>query len=484
MELVSLEQWSTAAGAYNRLPYVRRRAGARPPVSWEPYLAGTGAVLLESARAGRYTYFIPRPRKLDWPALQSFPTEPVLPALRAYLAERRAPCLPGLPPFCGGLVGGLSYEVAREIEKLPVRAADDLGLPPAVFYEADALLAFDHEADCMDVVVLMEYAPDGPALDVLYAQARERAEALLNDFYKLGELAEKMEPSATPRAVAAGQGELSLDRAAYVDAVRRVQAYISAGDSYQVNLSLRESRPLEVHPATVYEVLRRINPSPYMAYLPVGEWTLVCGSPELLVKSVGGHVEARPIAGTRPRGDCGESDAALRGELLAHPKERAEHLMLVDLIRNDLGRACRYGSVRVRDYMVGEGYSHVQHIVSHVVGELTAEHDIIDLVRSAFPGGTITGAPKVRTMEIIEELEPVRRGFYTGSIGWFSCAGDFELNIIIRTLLAGRGRAWVQAGAGIVADSVPEREFEESLNKARALWAALEAAQNKTGGAR
>jgi para-aminobenzoate synthetase component 1 len=216
-----------------------------------------------------------------------------------------------------------------------------------------------------------------------------------------------------------------------------------------------------------------------MAYVPMGEWTLVCGSPELLVKSVGGQVEARPIAGTRPRGTSGDADEALRGELLAHPKERAEHLMLVDLVRNDLGRVCRYGSVHVSDYMVAEGYSHVQHIVSHVVGELSPQRDLVDLVASAFPGGTITGAPKVRTMEIIEELEPTRRGFYTGSVGWFSYAGDFELNIVIRTLLAGRGQAHVQAGAGIVADSVPAHEFEESLNKAHALWAALEQASKK-----
>ncbi len=481
MELVSLEQWKAAAGNYNRLPYVRRVDGVRRPRCWAPLLAGTGAILLESARGGRYSYFVPRPRQVVWPTLTAGVAghAGVLPALREFLVAHRAPNWPGLPPFCGGLVGALSYEVAREIESLPVSATDDLGLPPAVFAVADELLVFDHETDQTYLVAVAEVDSESVSLAGLYAEARERADRVLVDFEKNsadGEIPAPgpVDPADAPRTAA--KAVLSLAEVAYVEAVRRVQAYIGAGDSYQVNLSLRETRPLTAHPAAVYDMLRRINPSPYMAYLPFGEWTLVCGSPELLVKSINGQVEARPIAGTRPRGACGDSDEALRGELLAHPKERAEHLMLVDLIRNDLGRVCRYGSVRVRDYMVAEGYSHVQHIVSHVVGELAPERDNVDLVASTFPGGTITGAPKVRTMEIIEELEPVRRGFYTGSIGWFGYGGDFELNIVIRTLLAGRGQAHVQAGAGIVADSVPEHEFEESLNKARALWVALKEA--------
>ena len=481
MELVSFKQWRSFAGEYPRLPYARRVNGLRPPARWARLLAGSGAILLESARGGRYTYFVPRPRSVE--GLEDLPANSaqVLPALRDFLGHYRAPRLAGLPPFCGGLVGALSYDVAREIEALPVLAKDDLGLPPAVLAVADELLAFDLENDSVDVIVVAQ-APSSDAEDLAarFARARTRAEALLEEFMAAcsnqGIAGEAAKPTPDPSREVAGRGELSLDKAAYTAAVRHVQDYIAAGDSYQVNLSLRESRALTAHPAAIYESLRRINPSPYMAYLPFGEWTLVCGSPELLVRSFGGQVEARPIAGTRPRGKSGDSDAALRGELLAHPKERAEHLMLVDLIRNDLGRVCRYGSVRVRDYMVAEGYSHVQHIVSHVVGELSGEHGSIDLVASAFPGGTITGAPKVRTMEIIEELEPVRRGFYTGSIGWFGYNGDFELNIVIRTLLAGRGRAYVQAGAGVVADSVPEHEFEESLNKARALWVALEEA--------
>ncbi|MBC2596073.1 anthranilate synthase component I family protein [Ruficoccus amylovorans] len=497
MELVSLQQWETAAGEYERLPYVRRVGGVRLPERWEPLLAGTGAVLLESARGGRYTYFIPRPKPLAWPELsRPAGTGPgVLAALRAFLKKHRAPRWPGLPPFTGGLVGALSYDLAREIENLPARAEDDLGLPPAVLSVADEVLVFDRETGTAYAVVVAESPVVDSASGHLrerFEVARERCAALVKDFQTACEERASERAAALPSAVSETAGgdssgppvaapapamrTLSLDRAAYTAAVRRVQAYIGAGDTYQVNLSLRETRPLTAHPAAVYDALRRINPSPYMAYVPAGEWTLVCGSPELLVKSVNGCVEARPIAGTRPRGACGDSDAALRGELLAHPKERAEHLMLVDLIRNDLGRVCRYGSVRVRDYMVAEGYSHVQHIVSHVVGELAPERDEVDVVASAFPGGTITGAPKVRTMQIIEELEPVRRGFYTGSVGWFGYNGDFELNIVIRTLLAGRGQAHVQAGAGVVADSVPEREFEESLNKARALWAALEEA--------
>ncbi|MDP0496916.1 MAG: anthranilate synthase component I family protein [Verrucomicrobiota bacterium JB024] len=483
MDLVSLEQWSAAAGVYNRLPFARRAPGARLPERWEPLLAETGAMLLESARDGRYTYFIPRSRPVVWTELDpDAQPSTVLGALRGFLARHRAPRLPGLAPFCGGLVGCLSYEIAREIETLPARAQDDLGLPPAVFAVADELLVFDHETGCLDAVVVASMDGEGVDVPAVYEACRRRAGELLREFDEACEESEgELLPVADPRSSRAVKpgAMLSLDEDAYVEAVRRVQAYIAAGDSYQVNLSLRETRPLTAHPAAVYDALRRINPSPYMAYVPMGEWTLVCGSPELLVKSVAGQVEARPIAGTRPRGSCGDTDEALRGELLAHPKERAEHLMLVDLVRNDLGRVCRYGSVNVSDYMVAEGYSHVQHIVSHVVGELSPKRDIVDLVASAFPGGTITGAPKVRTMEIIEELEPVRRGFYTGSIGWFSYAGDFELNIVIRTLLAGHGQAHVQAGAGIVADSVPAHEFEESLNKAHALWAALDLASNK-----
>ena len=240
---------------------------------------------------------------------------------------------------------------------------------------------------------------------------------------------------------------------------------------------MRESRPLRVSPDAVYDRLRVINPSSHMALLRLPGFDLVSGSPELLVSLRGGQLATRPIAGTRPRGASGAADASLSGEMLASPKERAEHLMLVDLLRNDLGRVAAFGSVRVEEFMTVERYSHVMHIVSHVTGRLAEGRDAFSVIRAVFPGGTITGAPKVRTMEIIEELEPVRRGPYTGSIGWIGFHGDMELNITIRTLLAHRGIAHVQAGAGIVADSIPENEYQESLNKGKALWAAVAAAE-------
>jgi para-aminobenzoate synthetase component 1 len=272
---------------------------------------------------------------------------------------------------------------------------------------------------------------------------------------------------------------VSFAREQFEEAVRRVQAYIAQGDVFQVNLSVRQSKPMRVAAADVYGVLRKLNPSPYMGYLHFPEFQLVSGSPELLIKVKGGAVSTRPIAGTRPRGQNDAEDEALVRELVENEKERAEHVMLVDLERNDLGRVCRYGSVRVSEFMVVEKYSHVMHIVSHVEGELAEGKDAFDAVAAAFPGGTITGAPKVRTMEIIEELEPVKRGVYTGSIGWFGFNGDVEVNIAIRTMVVKDGMAHVQAGAGIVIDSRPEAEYAESLKKAEALWKALELSEQR-----
>jgi para-aminobenzoate synthetase component 1 len=263
----------------------------------------------------------------------------------------------------------------------------------------------------------------------------------------------------------------------FMKAVERIQEYIGAGDVFQVNLSTRQERTLQTHPLEIYTSLREINPSPYMGYLEFGDFQIVSASPELLIKKQGKEVSTRPIAGTRSRGASEQEDEELAKELIENEKERAEHVMLVDLERNDLGRVCKYGTVEVDEFMVIEKYSHVMHIVSNVRGEVEADKDAFDLVKAVFPGGTITGAPKIRTMEIIEELEPVRRGIYTGSIGWIGYSGDTELNIIIRTLLAKDGQAHVQAGAGIVIDSNPKNEYKESLKKAIALWRAKESSE-------
>ncbi|MCK9905333.1 anthranilate synthase component I family protein, partial [Frankia sp. Cpl3] len=312
--------------------------------------------------------------------------------------------------------------------------------------------------------------------EMVYQQAVERltkrAELILRtqapqDHIDWEELRKRPLMSDTPAQVSFGKAE-------FEQAVRRVQAYIAQGDVFQVNLSVRQSKPVQVKAPDVYEVLRRLNPSPYMGYLHFPEFQLVSASPELLVKVKDDEVSTRPIAGTRPRGQSETEDAQLARELIENEKERAEHVMLVDLERNDLGRVCRYGSVEVSEFMVVEKYSHVMHIVSHVKGILADAKDGYDAVAAAFPGGTITGAPKVRTMEIIEELEPVTRGVYTGSIGWFDFSGELELNIAIRTMVVKDGMAHVQAGAGIVIDSLPEAEYFESLKKAEALWKALE----------
>jgi para-aminobenzoate synthetase component 1 len=267
----------------------------------------------------------------------------------------------------------------------------------------------------------------------------------------------------------------SLPKPQYMDAVERIRDYIASGDVFQVNISVRQSKPLRAAPERVYEALRRLNPSPYMAFLrlPGGE-RIVSGSPELLVRLEHGRLSTRPIAGTRPRGKNDGEDVELRDELLLSEKERAEHIMLVDLERNDLGRISTFGTVRVKELMAVEQYSHVMHIVSEVEGELAEGKDAFDCIAAVFPGGTITGAPKIRTMEIIEELEPVRRGVYTGAIGWIDYNGNMELNITIRTLVYADSTAHVQSGAGIVIDSDPEKEFVESLNKAKALWKAVE----------
>ena len=249
-----------------------------------------------------------------------------------------------------------------------------------------------------------------------------------------------------------------------------------------MNLSVRQSKPLLAHPRYIYAALRELNPSPYMSYIHTPSFQVVSGSPELLVKKKRNHVSTRPIAGTRSRGKDAEEDQRLAQELIENEKERAEHVMLVDLERNDLGKVCEYGSVEVNEFMVIEKYSHVMHIVSNVQGSLETWFDGYDLVDATFPGGTITGAPKIRTMEIIEELEPVRRGLYTGSIGWIGFDGDLELNIVIRTLFAKDGIAHIQAGAGVVIDSVPKNEYKESLNEANAVWRAKEIADEKVKG--
>jgi len=387
-----------------------------------------------------------------------------LEVLKKVMAQYPGVRIEGLPLFFGGAVGYLSYDMGRFFEVLPEWSEDDLAIPESYFMVVDTVLIFDHLAGKMKIVANVMVEDD---LDKAYEQA----------LAKIAQLETRLacplnwQPFVLPEnpVLADIPLESNFSKEAFEKGVEKIVDYIKAGDVFQVNFSQRLATSITINPLRIYEVMRQINPSPFGGFLDYGEMQIVSCSPERLIRLENGEATTRPIAGTRPRGKNQEEDLALEDELINNIKERAEHIMLVDLERNDLGRACKYGTVHVDELMIIERYSHVMHIVSNVVGELKAEKDCFDLARACFPGGTITGAPKIRCMEIIEELEPVRRGPYTGSFGYFSFNGDMDLNIIIRTIVAKDGKAYAQAGAGIVYDSVPEREYYETLFKAEAM---------------
>lgn len=374
-----------------------------------------------------------------------------------------------LPAFQGGAIGFVSYDYARKIEALPTVAVDDLQVPDIYFYLFDCWAVRDVKTD---EVTLMKLVDSERNLEEWAQQWQTAAKSSLQT--------RKFEQTDAVEIIN-DENELHVSFAGtdFEAAVTKIQEYIAQGDVFQVNLSVRQSKQLQATPMDVYEALRTFNPSPYMAYIAAPDFAVVSGSPELLVKRQGEELSTRPIAGTRPRGKSEAEDLALAQELIDNDKERAEHVMLVDLERNDLGRVSTYGTVEVDEFMVIERYSHVMHIVSNVRGEIAEGKTNADVIRAMFPGGTITGAPKIRTMEIIEELEPVRRGLYTGSIGWLGFTGDMEFNIVIRTAFIKDGVAHIQAGAGIVIDSIPAREYQESLNKAKAMWQAKAMAEGK-----
>jgi anthranilate synthase component 1 len=374
--------------------------------------------------------------------------------------------VPGLPRFTGGAVGYLSYDAARLFERLPDRHPQD-GRPLASFSIYHSLVAFDH---VRQVLVLIADAEPGRRA------AFERAQEVLDAFEE--DLRSLRPPAARAPSPAAAVEDSLADGPAYEEAVRRAKEYIAAGDIFQVVLSRQRTVPCASDPFAVYRALRMVNPSPYMFFLKEGATAVAGASPEMLVRVEGRRVETRPLAGTRPRGATAEEDAQREKELLADEKERAEHLMLVDLGRNDLGRVCRFGSVSVPELMRIERYSHVAHIMSSVVGELAPDQDAMDALVATFPAGTLSGAPKIRAMEIIDELEPVRRGVYGGTLGYFDLRGNADFCIAIRTLLIEDGRATVQAGAGIVADSDPAAELSETEAKAGAMMEALRVARS------
>jgi anthranilate synthase component 1 len=388
--------------------------------------------------------------------------------LERELQRRRAVPLAGLPRFTGGAVGYLSYDIVRHLEKLAPAKPDQLGVPDAMFLFSDVVTVFDNHSHTLKVVTHASGAGD-PERE--YAAARDRLDAEIERLFAPLPPRPKHPTGQTPAV------EATWPKADFCAAVEAAKEYIRAGDAFQIVLSHQLSAPTRAPAFDVYRALRVVNPSPYMYFLRLDGLALAGSSPEVLVRHEDGVVEVRPIAGTRPRGATPAEDEALERELLTDEKERAEHVMLVDLGRNDVGRVSRYGTVQVTDFATVERYSQVMHLVSNVRGRLQPDRTPLEVVRACFPAGTVSGAPKVRAMEIIDELEPVRRGVYAGAVGYFDLHGNVDLCIAIRTLLLKDGRAHLGVGAGVVYDSVPEREYAETMSKGRALLLALERAE-------
>jgi anthranilate synthase component 1 len=451
---------------------------------------GAPCFLLESAeqgQVGRYSFIGLRPRAVlrwsegtlhEWSGEEaasgaapsrSEPAPDPYAAVAARLAEYRPAPVGDLPPFAGGAVGFFGYDLVRTVEPLGEPNPDPLGLPDLALMVTDAMVAFDHLNRELTILACAFVEPDG-AIDAAY----ERAAATIAEMHE--RLRGAVPAPAHPALSEPPRFSSNMEREEFEAAVERIVRYVHAGDAFQVVPSQRFSAPAPVEAFSVYRGLRAVNPSPYMYFLEFGDFQLAGASPEPLVKVTGREVQTRPIAGTYPRGQSEEEDRQLAERLVNDPKERAEHVMLVDLGRNDLGRVCEYGSVEVDELMVVETYSHVLHIVSQVSGTLREGVSAMDVLRSALPAGTLSGAPKVRAMQIIDELEPVKRCSYGGAVGYLSWDGDLDTAIHIRTVVVKDGQMHVQAGGGTVADAVPAYEYTESVNKAKAVFRAVEVA--------
>jgi anthranilate synthase component 1 len=486
----------------DRVPVWRRLVSdALTPVSAFHRLEATGdgpvACLFESViggeKVGRYSFLATDPYLLleasgttvirtEFGAgaskPQTFESDNPLETLREEVGKVRVAKPPGLPPFVGGAIGYAGYDTVRYVEHLPNAPQDDRKLPDLAFGFFDHLLVFDNVDKTLTVLVLAK-TEKGADLKAAYAEACDRVDELVA---RISQPIDELVPTDIDTT-----GDVTLDFASnftkkeFEAAVEKCVEYIRAGDIFQVVLSQRLVTPWEHEPLEIYRTLRVVNPSPFMFFVRMPGCTLVGSSPEIMVRVVDGHVTVRPLAGTRRRGKDEAEDQALAEELLADPKERAEHVMLVDLGRNDVGRVAQYGSVQISDVMVIERYSHVMHITSNVTGQLTKDRDAFDALAACLPAGTVSGAPKVRAMEIIDELEPHRRGPYAGAVGYLDFAGDMDTCIALRTIVVANGKAYVQAGAGIVADSVPESEHQETLSKARGLLKAIEITRERLG---
>jgi anthranilate synthase component 1 len=398
--------------------------------------------------------------------------EPPLAALRALIKESRIELPDGLPPMAAGVFGYLGYDMVRQMEELPAPNPDPIGIPDAVLVRPTIIVVFDAVKDSITVVT-----PVRPEVGVDAKAALTRAVERLSGVVESLDRPLDMSLSDVDTGLIDVPPKSNTTPAEYKAMVLEAKEYIAAGDAFQIVLAQRFEAPFTLPPFSLYRALRRTNPSPYLYFLDFGEFAIAGSSPEILVKVAGDVVTIRPIAGTRPRGATPHEDKALEDELLADPKERAEHLMLLDLGRNDVGRVAQIGSVTVTDQFFVERYSHVMHIVSNLEGKLKADCDALDALAAGFPAGTVSGAPKVRAMQIIDELEKEKRGLYAGAVGYFSAAGEMDTCIVLRTALVKDGVMYVQAGAGIVADSNPDSEQQECVNKAKALFRAAEEAR-------
>lgn len=501
----SREEFVAAAGRGNLIPVYRELlADSDTPVSAYAALgAGEHSFLLESVVGGStwaaYSFVGVAPRavvrwqagvaNVTWydvdhggpPRTAEWATPDPTAALSEVLGELRPVDVPGLPRFWGGAVGWISYDCVRAFEDLPARARPGLELPALCMVVTDTLLIFDNLRQTLKVVAT-PYVARPERAELAYERACARIDAIVAALRAPRRPLPELVPPAQGERIAPEVPASSFTRPDFCAAVDRVKDYILAGDAFQVVLSQRFAEPAAgARPLDVYRALRVINPSPYMFHLEFPEARVTGASPETLVRLADGRVELRPIAGTRPRGATADEDDRLAAELIADPKERAEHLMLIDLGRNDVGRVAAVGSVQVAEQMVIERYSHVMHLTSHVVGALAPGKSWLDVLRAAFPAGTLSGAPKIRAMEIIDELEPHQRGIYGGAVGYVSYTGNMDLAIAIRTLVSQGDTVYVQAGAGLVADSVPDAEYDETVNKARAVLRAV--AMARTAGA-
>ncbi len=439
---------------------------------------GDNSFLLESVEGGerlaRYSFIGTEPYKV----LTTEGKDKIdpLPLIKKELDWFKPVPVAGLPKFCGGAVGYLSYETVTRFEELPSPTRDPLGLPESLFMFVNTLLIFDHVTH--KIKVLTHVHLDGD-IEKEYQQAVKKIDELVDRLHK--PLPPANQARGTNPVASQSQPVSNFSKSAYMAVVEKIKKYITAGEVIQVVPSQRLSQPTRAAPFDIYRALRTINPSPYMFYYDLGDSFIIGASPEILVRVEDGIVTTRPLAGTRPRGKTPEEDQRLEQELKSDEKERAEHIMLVDLGRNDIGRVSEPGSVEVSELMDVERYSHVMHLVTNVQGKLRKDMNAFDALRACFPAGTVSGAPKIRAMEIIAEVEPEKRGPYAGAAGYFSFNGNMDMAISIRTMVLTKGVAYTQAGGGVVYDSVPEKEYEETLNKAGALLNAISQAESAGG---